>query len=665
MLRIGIDTGGTYTDFCAVDAGRVHTWKVPSTPGDPGSALRRGLRELLEHVGGARDVEVVYGSTIATNALLERRGGRTALVTTAGFEDVLAIGRQARPSLYDLQVERAAPLVARRWRRGVHESIAPDGSVEQELARDEAEAVAEALARAGIESVAVCLLSSYANPRHERMLERALRARGLQVSSSFRLLPEFREYERTSTTVVNAYLLPRVGPALRALRQRAHVRRLSVLQSNGGRLSLQAAATEPVRLLLSGPVGGAVGAWESARRHGLRRAIGFDMGGTSTDVCLLLGGPPERLHENEVAGQPVRVPMLDIHTVGAGGGSIARCDAGGALQVGPESAGADPGPACLGRGSEPTVTDAHVVLERIRPDRYLGGRLALDPQRARAIVARLARRLQLDVQRTALGIIRVANATMEKALRVVSLERGHDPRELALLSFGGAGGLHAADLVRSLRMRGALVPAEASVLSALGMLYAHVERDYARTLLQRAPAGDLQRHFEPLLKQARRDLGREGVTRPRLLRRVDLRYVGQSHELTVPWGPHFEHDFHRLHATRFGFSAADEPVEIVTVRVRAIGDVSPPPPVRSGRAAARVPRFERVSMWLEGGARPRRREVRVVGAEALPRQVLHGPLLVLRDDTTIWVPADFDAQRRARGALWLEPRRSLRTEESA
>jgi N-methylhydantoinase A len=644
-----------------VHGGHPVTWKVPSTPRDPARALRGGLAALLERLGTTeKHVELVYGSTIATNALLERRGARTGLVTTAGFEDVLEIGRQARPNLYDLDVERPAPLVPRRLRYGVDECVVPQGKVERRLGARDADTVAGALAGAGVESVAVCLLSSYANPANERVLERALRRRGLAFTSSHRLQPEHREYERTSTTVVNAYLLPHVGAAVRELRRRVRVHSFSTLQSNGGRLSVEAAAREPVRLLLSGPAGGAIGAWEVAKRSGVRRAVGFDMGGTSTDVCLLLGGPPERLHQTQVAGTPVRVPMLDIHTVGAGGGSIARRDAGGALCVGPESAGADPGPACLGRGSSPTVTDAHVVLGRIRPERFLGGRLPLDPQRASRAVGRLARALNMDVERTALGILRVADATMEGALRVVSLERGHDPRGLAMVSFGGAGGLHAASLVRALDLRGALIPTHAAVLSALGMVHADIERDYTRTLLRRLPVRGLQTLYEPLVQRARRELRAEGVTRPILERRLDLRYVGQSWELQVPYSRHFERDFHRLHERQFGFAARSEPIELVALRLRAVGPVRAPR--RTLRRASRAPeRLGHVPMWFEVAGRPRRLRTALVDDQTLGRETLRGPALVLRDDTTILVPPEFRLSRCAGGDLWLEPARRGRS----
>jgi len=658
MLRIGIDTGGTFTDFYLVHRGRVLTHKVASTPDDPARALDAGLRDLLARVGVAPGaVEVVFGSTLATNALLERRGGKTALVTTAGFEDVLEIGRQARPSLYDLDVRRPPPLVPRSLRLGVHEEVRPDGRVARALAPRQAAAVARALERAGVEAGAVCLLFSYANPVHERRLVRALGARGLLVCASHRLVPEFREYERTSTTVVNAYLLPRLGPALGRLRRRAGAGRFAVLQSNGGRLSLEAAAAEPMRLLLSGPAGGALGAWHVARRAGLRRAVALDMGGTSTDVSLLDGGPPARVGEQSLAGMPLRVAMLDIHTVGAGGGSIARRDVGGALVVGPESAGADPGPACLGKGKEPTVTDAHVCLGRLVPERYLGGRLRLDPDKATSALERLGRRLGLGPQALGLGILRVANATMEKAVRVVSVERGIDVRAFALVAFGGAGGLHAADLVRALGMRGALVPAPAAVLSALGMAHADIERDYGRSVLRRLPVGDLPALFQPLLAQARRDMRREGVARPRLERSLDVRYLGQAYELNVPYRRGWEGDFHRLHARRFGFAVPGQTLELVAVRLRAIGAVAPPPAARARRPApAPEPIFRRLPFAASG----RRRDLEtllVPQGRLVPGDRLHGPALVLGDDTTVLVPPDFAARIGAHGDLWLQPAR--------
>jgi N-methylhydantoinase A len=602
----------------------------------------------------------VYGSTVATNALLERRGARCALVTTAGFEDVLEIGRQARPALYDWTVRRPPPLVPRELRFGVRESIGPDGRIEIPLSDREVASLVRRLERAGVESVAICLLFSYANPAHERRLERALRSRRIECTASHQILPEFREYERTCTTVGNAYLVPNVGPALAEMRRRSRAARFAVLGSNGGRLGVAAAAAEPVRLLLSGPAGGALGAWRAAQRAGLRLAVAFDMGGTSTDVSLLNGGPPARLHEKEVAGLPVRIAMLDIHTVGAGGGSIASRDAGGALCVGPESAGADPGPACLGRGREPTVTDAHVVLGRLRPEHYLGGRVRLEPRLAFEAVAKLGRDLGLDARRTALGILQVANTTMERAVRVVTVERGIDVRELALVAFGGAGGLHAALLARGLGMRGALVPAQAAVLSAFGMAHADVEKDYGRSVLRRAPVRDLPALFTPLVARARREMRREGVARPRLFPGLDVRYVGQSHELFVPLRRGWERDFHQLHAQRFGFASPREPIEVVTVRLRA---AESPRARREPRSRLRVRggilrAFPRLPLSFDSGTRLRLLPTALVPAEHLaPGDRLRGPALVLRDDTTVLVPPGFALLVLASGDLWLQPGR--------
>src|SRR3954470_13397015 len=506
-VRVGVDTGGTFTDFVYVSGGRARIFKVPSTPDDPSRAIVEGLRRVAGEAGvSVRDLEVVHGTTVGTNALLERKGARTALVTTEGFEDVLVIGRQARGSLYDLNWTRPAPLVADALRFGVRERVAADGSVVEELSDEEVAALIKKLRRARPEPVAVCLLFSFARPGHERRIERALRdaLEGMPLSVSHRILPEYREFERTSTVTINAYLQPLLGRYLGRLGAHVAGRSLRVMQSSGGSISARAAAEEPVRTILSGPAGGVVGAAHAARAAGFVDVITFDMGGTSTDVAHVAGGRLKLTNEASVAGLPVAVPVLDIHTVGAGGGSIARVDAGGSLRVGPESAGAVPGPACYGRSDLPTVTDANLVLGRFGGADLLGGDFKLDVDRSLRALGALAREMseaggrEVSAVEAALGVVRVVNAGMERALRAVSVERGFDPRACSLVSFGGAGGLHAVGLARALRVPRVVVPREPGALSALGCLRADVLKSLSRTLMLEVGGDEVRARVEEI-----------------------------------------------------------------------------------------------------------------------------------------------------------------------
>jgi N-methylhydantoinase A len=621
--------------------------KVRSTPRDPAAAVRAGLAAL----GGARRLH--YGSTVATNALLERRGAGVVLLTTAGFEDVLEIGRQVRPLIYALEPRRPAPLVPRARRIGVRERVLADGAIETPLRPSEIARVVAAVARTGAPAVAVCLLHSYATPVHEARLGRALGGRGLHVTVSHRLLREYREYERVATTVVNAYVAPAMVHHVRALAA-AVPGRLRVMQSSGGLVGAALACAEPVRTILSGPAGGVVGAADRAGRAGIRRIVTLDMGGTSADVSLVDGGVAYRT-ETAIAGLPVRVPAIDIHTVGAGGGSLARLDAGRALRVGPESAGAEPGPACYGRGTEPTVTDANLVLGRVVETQFLGGEMPLDRARAQRAIAGLARRLGRSAVATAAGIVRVANATMERALRVISVERGHDPRDFTLVAFGGAGGLHAAELAAALGMRRVYVPRQPGLLSAWGVLAADVERDRGRTLRAvEPPDRTLETIFRDLLRAARRDLGRDGVRARAVERVLEVRYAGQAHEVAVPFGPRWRHAFHHAHERLFGHADPGRPVEVVTLRLRARGGggahAGDPPPRGRGRGALAVR-----AVVFDGRARPtvvHRREDLPVGRRLL------GPAVICEYSATTLVPPRWTMRIDRLGGLLLEAPRA-------
>ena len=562
-MRFGVDTGGTFTDCVVLEQGKVKILKVFSTPEDASRGILEGVRRLGESFQPAGPLEIIHGTTVGTNSLLERRGARVALVTTEGFEDLIEIGRQARPRLYDLDARQAPPLVSRTLRFGVRERTAADGTI---LQRPSAAAIARLTSKLkGLhaESIAVCFLFSYLNPANERVVAQALKVLQLPISVSHEILPEFREYERLATVVINAFLAPRMGEYLKRLERgvggdvvgpngpsleggfgpQGGVRpwgerrsplpcgdaagRVYVMQSSGGITTAARAAREPVRTILSGPAGGVVASTWLTRQLGISRAISFDMGGTSTDVCLI-DGQPRTTNETVLGGLPVAVPVLDVHSVGAGGGSLARLDAGGALRVGPQSAGAKPGPICYGGGGDqPTVTDANLLLGRLDPDHFLGGEFQLDLRAAERGFADFLHRHSRStgfktVPELAAGIVAVSNATMEKALRVISVERGHDPREFALICFGGGGGLHAADLARSLRLPKVVVPQNPGAFSALGILLSDVIRDSVRSVLLSVP--EEGRDSSQRMAEFWHDLGKrfailERVSRAELQRR--------------------------------------------------------------------------------------------------------------------------------------------------
>jgi len=642
-MRLGIDTGGTFTDFVRLGPDGLTVHKLRSTPDDPSLAILAGIRELTPHQTRAESVDVIHGSTVATNAVLERKGARVALLATEGFEDVLRIGRQTRPELYNIFVPLPRPIVDPELTFGVPERLDAAGHPLTPIDPDVVTGLAEGCRTRGAEVIAVCLLHSYANPAHERAVASRLRGDGWRVCASHEVLPEYREYERWSTTVVNAYVMPLIDRYLERLEAQLGGSRLGIMQSNGGTLSATAARAQPVRTILSGPAAGVVGARAVAREAGYPRIISFDMGGTSTDVSLVdeaIGMSTE----SRVGDFPVRLPMIDIHTVGAGGGSIAHLDAGGALRVGPRSAGASPGPVCYGSGTELTVTDANLLLGRLDPEFFLAGRMTLDIERTRPFAADLARRLKLDVAELAEGIVRVANANMERAIRVVSVERGHDPRRFALLAFGGAGGMHACEIARRLEIGTVIVPRHAGVLSALGMLAADVARDYSASVLRpadRTTPADLAARFRPLMAQADRELRAEGFSRDRRVveRLVDVRYTGQSYEITVPFTPRFSDDFDRAHEKQYGYANPDRSKEIVNVRVKAAGITEKPalPFVRPRRAAAPRPAAVR-----QGRFDGRLHRTAFYRWDALqPGAAASGPAVIAGGEATVVIPPRF------------------------
>jgi len=586
-IRVGVDTGGTFTDFVFEVRNQVKVFKLPSTPSDPSTAIVAGLNRIAELTRAKlTDIEVVHGTTVGTNALLQRRGARTALITTSGFEDVLAIGRQARPELYNLDAVRPPPLVPDNLRFGVRERVAASGEVLEALEQDQLDALIAELKTERVESIAISLLFSFVHPEHESRIAQSLSSLNVPISVSHQILPEYREFERTSTVTINAYLQPLMGSYLKTLA--GHAPKLRVMQSSGGSISAAAAADEPVRTILSGPAGGVVGALRAAHSAGVENIVTFDMGGTSTDVALCDRAGLRTTNEAVVAGLPVAVSVMDIHTVGAGGGSIARVDEGGSLRVGPESAGADPGPACYGRSMLPTVTDAHVVLGHFGGVGLLDEEFPLDEQRAHEAISMLATDMskaagrKVSVTDAAQGVISVVNTNMERALRSISVERGYDPREFALLPFGGAGGLHAVDLAGALGIPQVIAPTAAGALSAIGVVTADVVKDLSRTVMLEVDPGiakKLETAFRELEHAARGALRKEGFaeSKQRHERSLAARYKGQSFELNIASlkgrAQNIVASFHRAHRARYGYAQESEVVEIVSTKLRSIGIV--------------------------------------------------------------------------------------------
>ncbi|HST87422.1 MAG TPA: hydantoinase/oxoprolinase family protein [Ktedonobacterales bacterium] len=652
---VGADIGGTFTDFVYWNGRAVVFSKLPTTPA-PEDALLAGIARLD---ADRADVTLVHGSTVATNAFLERKGARVVLVTTAGFGDVLEIGRQNRERIYDIRAAKPLPLVPAVCRLEAHERLDASGNALVPLTDAEVERVARAAEALHPEAIAICLLHAYANPAHELRLRDALRALTPFVYCSAEIDPAYREYERSSTTVFNAYVGPLVAGYVERLQARLRCP-LRLLGSNGGR-QVGGPLRRPASMILSGPAGGVIGARAVARASGEREIITLDMGGTSTDVALI-AGEPLASRETLLEGLPLREPMLDIHTIGAGGGSIARFDRGGALVVGPESAGANPGPACYGRGGESfTVTDAHVILGHVPLDAFLGGRMPLDHAAAeRAGRAALAGRAHgdpddHDLVAFAEGVLSVAEAAMERAIRAVSARRGYDPAGFALFCFGGAGGLHAVRLARALGMRGVLIPRAAGVLSALGMALADTVATARESVLRELDARDdaeLRARFARLGREASAALLADGHAGESLtlLPALDLRYRGQSYELSIPWadeGAATGAAFHAEHLRRFGYADPTRTVEAVNaqVTVRTINDGFPLPELPEGEAEAPE---RRVTAYFEG----RQYETAVYRMARLMRdQRIAGPAILADDFATVLIPPDTMAQSDRFGTI--------------
>lgn len=600
-LRIGVDSGGTFTDVCMLDetTGQFSVWKLSSTPQDPSEAIADGAREAVARFGGdnAKVSFFGHGTTVATNALIQGRGARAGLITNDGFRDLLDLGRQTRPHLYDLQTDKPKALIPRDRRLEVQERLLYDGTVERAPSEDEVRAMARKLRDMDIEAAAVCFLYSFIDPTHEIMVARILEEElgDIFVTASHRVCPEFREFERLSTTVVNAFLGPIMKGYLSRLTPRLRDANIDVqphiTQSNGGTITFETATTLPVRTVLSGPSTGVVGALETGRIVGVDDIITFDMGGTSTDVSLIQNARPETTTEAIVHGYPIKIPMIDIHTVGAGGGSIAYVDSGGFLKVGPRSAGAAPGPICYGLGNdEPTVTDANVVMQVLNPKELLGGRMPIEREPAFRAIEKLGERLNLSALDTAAGIIRVVTANMARAIRLISVQRGHDPREYCLMPFGGGGPVHAGRLARELGMRRILVPRNPGILCALGLLLTDLRHDLSvtrRLPVETASTPAIREAMTTLRRDADAWFAKENVAenRQRLVASADMRYAGQNYELNVPV-PDLDDDtallngltanFNEAYKRLYDYTSPDEAIEIVTFRVEAYGVVEKP-----------------------------------------------------------------------------------------
>ena len=634
--------------------------KVLSNPRNPAQSVLSGVVEILamnEHAVNEQ-VDVVHGTTVATNALLERKGAHTALITTEGFEDIIEIGRQNKAELYDFYVEKPAPLVPSELRFGIPERTLYTGEVLQSVDEKDIESIKEKLLALEVQSIAVCFLFSYANPTNEATVYQMLQDINLPISASHLIVPEYREYERFSATVVNAYIAPVMQGYIHSLQKQINGS-LRIMQSNGGSISARTACEQPVHTILSGPAGGVVGALEVAKFAGFERIITFDMGGTSTDVSLC-DGKIKITTEGEVGGCPIKVPIIDIHTVGAGGGSIAYLDEGGALRVGPESAGAEPGPICYGKGNQLTVTDANLFLGRIVPDYFLGGKMELDVTKVSSAMADFAGKLGYTPQQAAEGIIKVVNATMERAIRKISIERGYDTREFALVSFGGAGGLHACELALSLSIPVILVPKNAGTLSAFGMLISDVVKSYSQTILLKVESTTYQRlkkRFEVMEEHAYEEMAREGFKPEEIFfqRTVDMRYEGQSYEINVPFDEQFLENFNQTYVQRFGYLNSENIIEVVNLRLNAIASPQKPSFYReyihdpdSSRAFIHKSTFV-ISGNLE--------EVPVYNRDLLRHgNVINGPAIIVEYSATTFIPFGFVCHTDEYGNLLIKNR---------
>ena len=637
MSKIGVDTGGTFTDFVFYDGNEIKIHKVLSTPHDPSQAILTGIKDISEDI--PKNFILIHGTTVATNALLERKGAKVVLITTEGFEDVFEIGRQNRKKLYDLFIERKKLLVDSNYRFGLKERTSYEGEILVELLESDIEKLAERLNLLNAEAIAICFLHSYENPKNELLAEKKLMALGLPITRSSKLIPEFREYERTSTTIANSYLIPKVKSYMDSLNNKFEDSKIYVMQSNGGVISPEQAGNEPVRIITSGPAGGVVGAFKIAQTAGKEKVLTYDMGGTSTDISLC-DGDLQFTTESIIDEIPIKVPMIDVSTIGAGGGSIAYIDSGGVINVGPESSGADPGPACYGKGMKPTVTDANLVLGRIDPDLFLGGKMKIFPDRSEDAINTLGVDSNMGVKELAEIVIKIANSNMERALRVISIGRGYDPRDFTLVSFGGAGGLHASELAKELGIKTVLFPYNPGVLSAYGMLMADSFKDYSQSYFansKTAKVSDMEKVYKVLEKQAVNDFDSENIFFERY---IDLRYKRQAHEITVSFSNNFENTFHEVHKSMYGYSKEEDEVEVVVLRLRAIAEYSDIKIAKFDKKPKDVSHKQK-EIYFDGCEQPAKLYMR---DDFFPGFKFSGNSIVLEDTSTIFIPKMFNSE---------------------
>ena len=649
--RIGIDCGGTFTDFILISDNTFEVHKILSNAEDPSIAIVNGLTDLNK-----LDIETIaHGTTVATNTLLERKGAKTGLITTKGFEDVLSIGRQNRSSLYDLNQDKPKPLILESNIWGITERIDKNGNIIYELDGENLDEIIESIKSSGIDSIAVSLLFSFQNSLHEDFINQKLSEIDLNLykSISSQVLPEFREYERTSTVVVNSYVGPIIDKYLGNLEGKIENSNLRIMQSSGGAISSKQARNQPVRTMLSGPAGGVVGSFWISQLAGFDHIITLDMGGTSTDVSLC-PGEIQKSTQTKIDGLPISVPMIDIVTVGAGGGSIAYIDSGNSLSVGPESASSNPGPACYGVGTKPTVTDANFVLERVSADYFLGGRMQLNKSRSAAALGVLGDQLDLNTTEISLGVLKVVNSNMERAVRKVSLERGYDPRDFTLVAFGGSGPIHSCELASELSIPRVLVPQYPGVLSALGVAIADVEKDYVQTIMlgeEKFDYDSIQKLYEPMKENGSYDLEQEGFKQSDIIiqKLLDVRYRGQSFELTIEcpddekiFIPDIRNAFNKYHYERFGYNDETQSLEVVNLRLRVVG-VTKKIEMKSVEPTHRLAQDSGNTNigFVNAGLLDSKVYER---GKLVPGNYFQGPGLVVQMDCTVLVPPDWKAK---------------------
>jgi len=637
MMRIGIDTGGTFTDFVFFDGETILPLKLPSTPGNPALSILEGLSPYMEE-----EFELVHGTTVSTNAFLQKKMAKCAFLCTKGFEHILYIGRQNRTHLFSLRVKKPSPIVPLSLCCGINERTLKDGTITKEPTREEITKIGEELKKRNVQSVGIVFLHSYKNPQNEIFTAKILRDFGFYVTASHEVMPEYREYERAVVTILNAALKPVIADYVANLQEGVKGKKLAIIQSNGGILSPDRIINEPIRTIMSGPAGGVIAAQQFAKLTGEVNLVTLDMGGTSTDVSVIKNGEITLTRDGLLEHLPLRLPMIDIATVGAGGGSIAGIDRGGVLHVGPESAGANPGPACYGKFEMATVTDAFVVMGVIIPEMFLGGKMKIYPKRSVRVIKRIAEKIGKNLFETAEGIIRISVSAMERALRSVTLEKGEDPRFYTLMPFGGAGGLVAAMLAERLGMKKILIPPNPGVLSASGMLVADFKKELVQSFLKIVSPGirdELNPIFSEMSKQAEQILIEEGVPGPQILKYIDIRYKGQSYELTVPYSDDFLKTFHQAHHQLYSYSLGDDYCEIVNLRVMAIGKNPGLKLEKKTKALEEAKIFYRKEVYFNGMHQEffiyRRTELK-------PGNRLIVPAIIVSEDSTVIVPKGFE-----------------------